>query len=123
MGWIDDFVAIYPPANHHYWSLPRMLDLVLLQIDTYLPVGDPKNPDKNRKTKRAVMLGARAHPRLKQKNRKSVMRNTKLLPHISESGANNSGPVAKPIRKVVTPKVATVLEQSKDLVTPPMAAE
>lgn len=86
-----------------------------------LPVGEPKKPHKNLSTRRAAIFGARAHPKLKQKNSPSVMRNTKLLPHTSDSGANSKGPVANPKRKVVMPSVATVLEHPNSLVTPPMA--
>jgi len=88
----------------------------------YLLVGDPKNPDKKRRIRRAAILGASAQPRLKQKNRKNVIRKTRLLPQTSESGANSNGPVANPMRKVVTPNVDTVLEHPKDFATPPMAA-
>ena len=97
-----------------------MLHVRILVED--LPVGDPKKPHKKRRIRRAAMLGASAQPRLKQKNRKRVMRKTRLLPQTSESGANSKGPVANPMRKVDTPSVATVLEHPKDLATPPMAA-
>ena len=49
------------------------------------------------------------------------MRNTKLLPQTSLRGAKSKGPVANPSRKVVTPKVATVLEHPNSLDTPPIA--
>jgi hypothetical protein len=90
-------------------------------------VGDPKNPEKKRKTISAATFGAKAEPIWNSTNRPRVNRKmlfrplgTKLdLPRIfkgymqisyrtSDSGANNSGPDANPRRKVVMPKVATV---------------
>lgn len=50
------------------------------------------------------------------------MRKTICRPQTSESGAKSKGPVAKPMRKVVTPSVATVLEHENVIATPPMAA-
>lgn len=45
-----------------------------------------------------------------------------LRPYISDSGANSNGPEAKPIRNVLTPRVETVVEQSRSLATAVMAA-
>lgn len=74
-----------------------------------MTVGAPKKPLKNLKINKAVMLGARAHPRLKTQKRRNVRRKTGTRPRISERGAKIRGPVAKPRRKVVIPSVAVVL--------------
>lgn len=79
-------------------------------------------PHRKRRIKRLSIVGANTQPRLKQKKRNKVMQKTICLPQTSYSGANMRGPVAKPIRKVVTPSVATVREYEKLTATPPLAA-
>lgn len=68
------------------------------------------------------MLGDRAQAILNSTKTNNVLLYTGFRPYVSDSGAKMRGPVPKPSRNVVTPRVATVLEQFKSSDMAGMAA-
>lgn len=74
-------------------------------------VGDPKNPEKKRKTIIEATFGASAHPIWNRTNSPRTTRKIVLRPQTSDRGANSRGPDANPKGNVVIPSVATVDEQ------------
>lgn len=68
-------------------------------------------------------LGAPAAPALKAVRARYVRKKSFWRPYISDSGAQRSGPMAKPTTNMETPRMATSEETLKSTRTSPMPPE
>lgn len=64
--------------------------------DPMLRLGAAKKPAKNRRTTRVAMFCAKPVPRIKNANIGKLIKTTGFLPKLSDSGAANGPPNAKP---------------------------